>query len=298
MAARRPPGDRAGQFEPLPAEAAERWAGYGAWDEVYFPRLVGLVVEELRSDYCRMRLPWRTEITQPAGVAHGGAIAALVDSVVVPAIGSALRRAPRLRHDRPPPAVPRRARRRGRRGRGVGHPARAGHRVLRGRGRGRHVRPHDRPRGRWPTRSRAACRIRGARVAVLRVPAGASLRCPPVPATRTLSEAASKELLRRTACPSPGERIVADADGGRRGGDRARLPGRRQAVRRRDRPQDRAGARAARPRHAARRCERAGADLLAAATPGRRRGRAAGGADGAGQPRSSSPGSTATRSSA
>jgi uncharacterized protein (TIGR00369 family) len=88
MAARRPPGDRAGQFEPLPAEAAERWAGYGAWDEVYFPRLVGLAVEELRSDYCRMRLPWRTEITQPAGVAHGGAIAALVDSVVVPAIGS------------------------------------------------------------------------------------------------------------------------------------------------------------------------------------------------------------------
>ena len=55
---------------------------------MYFPRLVGLAVEELRSDYCRMRLPWRTEITQPAGVAHGGAIAALVDSVVVPAIGS------------------------------------------------------------------------------------------------------------------------------------------------------------------------------------------------------------------
>ena len=40
-----------------------------------------------------MRLPWRLEITQPAGVAHGGAIAALIDSVVVPAIGGGLRRA-------------------------------------------------------------------------------------------------------------------------------------------------------------------------------------------------------------
>jgi uncharacterized protein (TIGR00369 family) len=88
MAASSRRGHRAGQFPPLPADAAERWAGYGAWDEVYFPRLVGLTVEEVRSDYCRMRLPWRTEITQPAGVAHGGAIATLVDSVAVPAIGS------------------------------------------------------------------------------------------------------------------------------------------------------------------------------------------------------------------
>jgi uncharacterized protein (TIGR00369 family) len=72
----------------LSAEAAERWAGYGQWDELYFPRVVGLVVEEVRRDYCRMRLPWRSEITQPAGVAHGGAIATLIDSVVVPAIGS------------------------------------------------------------------------------------------------------------------------------------------------------------------------------------------------------------------
>jgi uncharacterized protein (TIGR00369 family) len=46
-----------------------------------------LVVSGGNSDR-RMRLPWRTELTQPAGVVHGGAIAALVDSVVVPAIGS------------------------------------------------------------------------------------------------------------------------------------------------------------------------------------------------------------------
>jgi uncharacterized protein (TIGR00369 family) len=79
---------RAEEYAPLPPERAALWAGYGKWDEVYFPRLIGLEVQEVRTDYCRMRLPWRAELTQPAGVVHGGAIAALVDSVVVPAIGS------------------------------------------------------------------------------------------------------------------------------------------------------------------------------------------------------------------
>jgi uncharacterized protein (TIGR00369 family) len=79
---------RAERYPLLSEEAAERWASYGRWDEPYFPRLVGLEVEEVRADYCRMRLPWRFELTQPAGVAHGGAIATLIDSVVVPAIGS------------------------------------------------------------------------------------------------------------------------------------------------------------------------------------------------------------------
>jgi uncharacterized protein (TIGR00369 family) len=79
---------RAAQFAELDDVRRERWLGFGKWDETYFPKLVGLVVEEVRADYCRMRLPWRTEITQPAGVAHGGAIATIIDSVVVPAIGS------------------------------------------------------------------------------------------------------------------------------------------------------------------------------------------------------------------
>jgi acyl-coenzyme A thioesterase PaaI-like protein len=79
---------RADAYEPLPPERAAVWAGYGQWDETYFPKLIGLAVEEVRADYCRMRLPWRAELTQPAGVVHGGAIAALVDSVVVPSIGS------------------------------------------------------------------------------------------------------------------------------------------------------------------------------------------------------------------
>lgn len=83
-----PTPDRAALHPPLSEQRAARWAGFAKWDEIYFPTLIGLLVEEIRTDYCRMRLPWRREITQPAGVAHGGAIAALIDSVVVPAIGS------------------------------------------------------------------------------------------------------------------------------------------------------------------------------------------------------------------
>jgi uncharacterized protein (TIGR00369 family) len=61
---------------------------YGRNELVRYPELIGLVVEDVRVDYCRMRLPWRAELTQPFGVAHGGAIASLIDSVVVPAIGA------------------------------------------------------------------------------------------------------------------------------------------------------------------------------------------------------------------
>jgi uncharacterized protein (TIGR00369 family) len=61
---------------------------YGSGKTVWFAEHIGLVVEDVRVDYCRMRLPWRTEISQPFGVAHGGAVAGLLDSVVVPAIGA------------------------------------------------------------------------------------------------------------------------------------------------------------------------------------------------------------------
>lgn len=78
---------RAAEFPPAPPERLARWEGFAKWDEPYFPKLVGLEVLEVRDGYCRMRLPWRFELTQPAGVVHGGAIATLIDSVVVPAIG-------------------------------------------------------------------------------------------------------------------------------------------------------------------------------------------------------------------
>jgi uncharacterized protein (TIGR00369 family) len=80
---------RAESFPPLPEHLASRWAPFPHWDRTYFPNVVGLVVEEIRTDYCRMRLPYRAELEQPAGVVHGGAIATLIDTVVVPAVGQA-----------------------------------------------------------------------------------------------------------------------------------------------------------------------------------------------------------------
>jgi uncharacterized protein (TIGR00369 family) len=79
----------ADRFAPLPDDVAARWAKFPEWDRTYFPNVVGLVVEEIRTDYCRMRLPHRPELDQPAGVVHGGAIATLIDTVVVPPVGTA-----------------------------------------------------------------------------------------------------------------------------------------------------------------------------------------------------------------
>lgn len=76
------------RFPPLSPERLAAWKNFGAWDEVLFPTFMGLVVEEMRTDYARMRLPYRPEFDQPAGVVHGGAIATLIDTVVVPAIGT------------------------------------------------------------------------------------------------------------------------------------------------------------------------------------------------------------------
>ena len=79
----------ADRFPPLPAERAALWSTFGRWPTVYFPGLVGIDLEEVRTDYARMRLPFRPELNQPGGVVHGGAIATLIDTAVVPAIGSA-----------------------------------------------------------------------------------------------------------------------------------------------------------------------------------------------------------------
>jgi uncharacterized protein (TIGR00369 family) len=80
----------ADRFAPLEIPLADRWAKFPhGWDRTYFPNLVGLEIEEIRTDYARMRLPFRPELEQPAGVVHGGAIATLIDTVVVPAVGQA-----------------------------------------------------------------------------------------------------------------------------------------------------------------------------------------------------------------
>jgi uncharacterized protein (TIGR00369 family) len=49
---------------------------------------LGIEVLDIRDGYCCLRLPWKFELTQPAGVVHGGVVASLIDSVVVPAIGA------------------------------------------------------------------------------------------------------------------------------------------------------------------------------------------------------------------
>ena len=79
---------RSEQFPPLPPEREAIWSQFGKWDTIWFPSFLGVVVEELRQDYARMRLPYRAEFRQPAGVVHGGVIASMIDTVVVPAIGS------------------------------------------------------------------------------------------------------------------------------------------------------------------------------------------------------------------
>jgi acyl-coenzyme A thioesterase PaaI-like protein len=80
---------RAERFTPLPADRQERFASFAPGRPEYFPGVVGIQLEEVRLDYARMRLPFRSQLNQPAGVMHGGAIATLIDTVVVPALTSA-----------------------------------------------------------------------------------------------------------------------------------------------------------------------------------------------------------------
>ena len=81
---------RADRFEPLPDDVAARWAKFGKSETVFYPMLLGLEVEETRTDYCRMRMPFKPELLHAGGIVHGGAIASLMDAVLVPAVGSAL----------------------------------------------------------------------------------------------------------------------------------------------------------------------------------------------------------------
>jgi len=53
-----------------------------------FSSLVGLQVEEVRKDFCRMRLPFRFQLRTAGVVVHGGAIATLIDTAAVAAVWS------------------------------------------------------------------------------------------------------------------------------------------------------------------------------------------------------------------
>jgi uncharacterized protein (TIGR00369 family) len=78
---------RAEQYAPLPDARAAVWRRFGQWDTVWFPQFLGIQTEDVRTDYARLRLPYRPEFRQPAGVVHGGVIASMIDTAVVPAVG-------------------------------------------------------------------------------------------------------------------------------------------------------------------------------------------------------------------
>jgi uncharacterized protein (TIGR00369 family) len=84
---------RAEDFDLLSPSVQTRWANFlKEGDEGsprWFPNLLGIEVEELRRDYARLRMPWRPDLNQTTGLMHGGAIATLIDTAVVPAIGTA-----------------------------------------------------------------------------------------------------------------------------------------------------------------------------------------------------------------
>ncbi|MFN7952478.1 MAG: PaaI family thioesterase [bacterium] len=84
------PEDFAAIDPALEAEIKDRIHQYAP-----YPRLLGLRMEEVRRDYARMRLPYRPDLNQPAGMVHGGAIASLIDTVVVGTIFSNVTQIPR-----------------------------------------------------------------------------------------------------------------------------------------------------------------------------------------------------------
>lgn len=82
---------RADRFEPLPDDVVERWTtNFEARSEGLYPWLLGFRVEEVRVDYARIAMPFKRELQQAGGVVHGGAIASLLDTAVVPAVGATL----------------------------------------------------------------------------------------------------------------------------------------------------------------------------------------------------------------
>ncbi len=80
--------ERAAEFAPLDAIRAAKWRRFLSPDRVFLPTSLGLQLEEVRVGYARLRLPVTPAVCQAAGFIHGGAIAALLDTSAVPAVGT------------------------------------------------------------------------------------------------------------------------------------------------------------------------------------------------------------------
>jgi len=75
-------------FDELPDDKKALWARYGSGPDPLFIQLIGVNVEEVRHDYCRLSLPFRDDLLQAGGAIHGGVISTLLDTACVPAVGS------------------------------------------------------------------------------------------------------------------------------------------------------------------------------------------------------------------
>jgi uncharacterized protein (TIGR00369 family) len=82
------PGPDPAGFDLLSPEQATRWSRYGAGDDPLFIRHVGMEIVEIRTDYCRLVVPWSPQLMQAGGAIHGGVLASVLDTTCVPALGS------------------------------------------------------------------------------------------------------------------------------------------------------------------------------------------------------------------
>jgi uncharacterized protein (TIGR00369 family) len=51
-----------------------------------FSKLLGMEIETIEPGHARLSMTWREDLTQPAGILHGGAIASLVDTAIAHSI--------------------------------------------------------------------------------------------------------------------------------------------------------------------------------------------------------------------
>jgi uncharacterized protein (TIGR00369 family) len=66
--------------------AAQKQAITDYFHNFPFTQLLGMKLLEIEPGHSRISMTWREDLTQPAGIMHGGAIASLVDTAIAHAI--------------------------------------------------------------------------------------------------------------------------------------------------------------------------------------------------------------------